>query len=594
MSTDEDIAKLVKAIKEFQPGGALKDYITHITFPKFKNIEPGTRITFDFALTALVGANGIGKSSVLHALWGAPYGYSTSKFWFATELDPIDGNRKDPQRFFYGHWSQSFDGVVETRKARIGKKRGSDYWEPYRSSAKDGMQPLHPGKFDGKAKDRWNPVKRKCVYINLKATFGSFDRYFYFDEGIDGGKKREAMLREAKRLNQIILDERQSYKLGGGRERLFENRLLTDNELDQVSKILGREYQSARLVRHSLYPGNRGEDLSVIFNSGTQYSEAFAGSGEIAAVSAVVQILNAPPGSLILLDEPETSLHPGAQRALLKFLLDRIKRDKHQVVISTHSMEFLRGLPQNAIKVFENNGAGRSRILPQSSPAAALKRLGRPPDSVKRVFVEDPIAALLVKHAARGLDPGDMDALEVRVAPGGADAILAYFGPSAMISGDKVFVLLDGDKRKVEEFTDPSSVAPAQYPRLGELLRRETGVSLNPAFQIPGGRDEAGHESAKCTAQLGYLRWLRDHLDYLPRKTPELVILEALDPGKGYESKNSSEVKKAFKQYLIQGAEVTLNAEEINALAKVATAKIPQDNPDIAKVREKLQTWLQT
>ncbi|MGO4779873.1 AAA family ATPase, partial [Lysobacter sp. 2RAB21] len=111
----------------------------------------------------------------------------------------------------------------------------------------------------------------------------------------------------------------------------------------------------------------------MIFNRGTQYSEAFAGSGEIAAVSAVVRILNAPPQSLILLDEPETSLHPGAQRALLKFLLERIKIDKHQIIISTHSMEFLRGLPHNAIKVFEDGGAGRSRVLPQSSPSAALK-----------------------------------------------------------------------------------------------------------------------------------------------------------------------------------------------------------------------------
>ncbi len=590
MSTEEEIAKLVGTIKGFRPGGALKNYITHITFPKFKNIEPGTTIDFDFALTALVGANGIGKSSVLHALWGAPFGYSTSKFWFATELDPIEGGRKDPQRFFYGHWSEPFGGVVETRKARVGKKRGSDYWEPYRSSTRDGMKPLPSGKFEGKAKDRWNPVRRTCVYINLKTTFGSFDRYFYFDEGISGGDKREAMLREAKRLKQIVQDDRKSYKLGGGRERLFENRLLTEDELAHVSRILGREYRSARLVRHSLYPGNRGEDLSVIFNRGTQYSEAFAGSGEIAAVSAVIQILNAPPGSLVLLDEPETSLHPGAQRALLRFLLERIKQDKHQVVVSTHSMEFLRGLPQNAIKVFEDNGTGRSRILPLSSPSAALKRLGKLPENVRRVLVEDATAAILVEHAAKGLDPGDAAALEVRVAPGGADAILAYFGPSAMVSGDDVFVLLDGDKRKVEEFSDPLHVPPARHPELEGLLKRETGVK--PVLHIPGGVDQASHDNAKVRAQLEYLRWLRSHLSYLPKGTPEHVILEALDPGKGHEGKSSAEAKKAFKEYVAQGLDVTLSSGDIISLAKVAVAKLPQNNPDIGAIREKLQEWL--
>ncbi|MFC3716513.1 ATP-dependent endonuclease [Luteimonas soli] len=590
MSNDEEIAKLVDTIKGFKPGGALKNYITHITFPKFKSIECGATVNFDFAFTALVGANGIGKSSALHALWGAPFGYSTSKFWFATELDPIEGSSRDPQRFFYGHWNESYKGVVETRKARIGKKRGSDYWEPYRSSTRDGMRPLPEGKYEGKAKDRWNPVKRTCVYINLKTTFGSFDRYFYFDDGISGGGRRDTMLREAKRLKQIVLGDRKSYKLGGGRERLFENRLLTKDELAHVSRILGRDYTSARLVRHSLYPGNRGEDLSVIFNRGAEYSEAFAGSGEIAAVSAVVQILGAPPGSLILLDEPETSLHPGAQRALLRFLLERIKHDKHQVVVSTHSMEFLRGLPQNAIKVFEDNGAGRTRILPESSSWAALKRLGKPPEDVRRVLVEDPIAAMIVKHAARGLDPGDAEALEVRVAPGGADAILAYLGPSAMMSGDNVFVLLDGDKRKVPEFTDPAGVPPARHPELEELLKQEIGVK--PILHIPGGADQAGHENAKIDAQLGYLRWLRSRLSYLPTSTPEHLILEAIDRGGSLSGKSSGEVKDAFKTHLAEDLDVLLSSEDIIGLAKVTIAKISQSNPHIVAIREKLRAWL--
>lgn len=292
MSDNEAIRKLVKTLRTFSPGHPLKHYIAHATFPKFKSIEPGTRVDFSFPLTALVGANGIGKSSLLHAMWGMPRGYSTSRFWFATELDPIEGNRKDPQRFFYGYWNDSFGGVVETRKARIGKKRGTDYWEPYRSSIKDGMAPMPEGDYEGRSKDRWNPVKRPVVYINLKTAFGSFDRYFYFDEGLTKGDKRAVMLREARRLKTIKDQNRQSYKLGG-HERLFENRELTKDELTAVSAILGRDYESARLIRHSLYPGNRGHDLSVIFRRGNEYSEAFAGSGEVAAVCAVVDILAA-------------------------------------------------------------------------------------------------------------------------------------------------------------------------------------------------------------------------------------------------------------------------------------------------------------
>ena len=39
----------------------------------------------------------------------------------------------------------------------------------------------------------------------------------------------------------------------------------------------------------------------------------------------------------------------------------QIKKKHLQIVISTHSMEFLQGLPNTAIKVFEDNGEGNFR-----------------------------------------------------------------------------------------------------------------------------------------------------------------------------------------------------------------------------------------
>lgn len=587
MSEHEEIVALVNTLRKFKPGKPLKHYITHGVFPKFKNIEPGTRVDFEFPLTALVGANGIGKSSLLHALWGMPYGHSTSKFWFSTDLDPIEDNKKDPQRYFYGYWHDGFGGVVETRKARIGRKR--DYWEPYRWSGRDGMMPMPEGNFDGKAKDRWNPVRRKVVYINFRALFGSFDRYFYFDDDLGGGNRRDVMLRAARRLKIVKDDVKQSYTLGR-RERIFENRMLTPDELTAASEILGRSYDSAHLIRHSLYPGNRGKDLSVVFKRGSEYSEAFAGSGEIAAVSTVVDVLAAEEYSLILLDEPETSLHPGAQRALLKFLLEQIKLKKHQVVISTHSSEFLTGLPHEAIKVFEDNGKLQSRILPRSSPAAALNRLGKPPQNKRRVLVEDSLAEQLVIHAAKSLDAGDRETLEVKVAPGGAESILKYLGPAAMVSGDEVFVLLDGDKKRVDEFTDPNQIAPADHAKLDELVKRELGVE--PLYHIPGGCDGAAHKEAKTTAHLDYLRWLRKHLDFFPRKLPEHIILEAFEPGQGHADAKTNEAKAAFKKLLTDGADIELSAEQIIALATVKIAKILPDNGDLVVIRERLKLWL--
>ncbi len=586
MSDETEIAKLVTTLRGFKAGNPLKNYVTHIRFPKFKSIEPGTQIDFPFPLTALVGANGIGKSSALHALFGAPFQSTTAKFWFATELDPIEGTKTNPQRYVYGHWNESFGDVVETRKARIGVK--TDYWEPYRASVRDGMKAVPAGDFEGKSKDRWNPVKRDVVYINLKATFGSFDRFFYFDDGQKTAERRADMQREARRLKSIKDNKKQSFILGR-RERVHENRKLSADELKAVSRILGREYEAASLIRHSLYPGSRGEDLSVVFKRGTEYSEAFAGSGEIAAVSAVVDILKAKDYSLILLDEPETSLHPGAQRALLRFLLEQIKLKKHQVVISTHSSDFIEGLPNNAIKVFEDNGKRQARVLNECSPYIAFNRLGKPPANRRRILVEDPLAAALVLRAAKGLDAGEAAAIDVIVAPGGAESIIGHHGPSAMAAGTDVFILLDGDKKHVDEFRDPATVAPADRSKLATWMKTETGCK--PNFLLAGGTDVEGNAAALVEAHLQYFGWLRTRASYLPKRCPEQVVLDALYPLIGAAVTTATAAKKALKTELAGDTPVT--GSDLAVLQRVCVGKIGVANPDLVQIRTQLQTWLQ-
>lgn len=587
-SDEKEIARLVETISQFKAGKPLKHYITHAVFPRFKNIEPGTRVDFSFPLTALVGANGIGKSSLLHALWGMPLGYSTHKFWFSTALDPIATKKGSPQRYFYGHWNESFSGIVETRKARIGKK--ADYWEPYRLSKADGMLPLPDGVYEGKDIDRWNPVKRKVVYVNLKATFGSFDRFFYFEDFDKNDELRRVMQLEAIRLKRIKESGRQSFKLGGGAERLFLNRNLTAQELQAVCNILGRSYESARLIKHSLYPGGRGKDISVVFKRGTEYSEAFAGSGEIAAVKVVVDVLGAEKYSLILLDEPETSLHPGAQRSLLRFLLEQIKLKKHQIVLSTHSPEFLNGLPDDAIKVFEDNGKLQARILPKSSPAAAFVRLGKVPVNKLRILVEDQLGELLIAHAAKGLDPGDASRLETKVSPGGGDFMLTYLGPAFMEAQQPVFLLLDGDKRKVLEFTDPTTVAEANEGLLGETLKAQLGS--DPMLSIPGG-DLAAHQRAKIKAQRNYLAWLRKHVAFFPNLLPEQIILAELAPERLDAKASPDATKAAYIEFLTDGVDIDApTATDIQAWSKLKVARIPEHNKDIQTIRDHLSAWL--
>ena len=581
----KSIRELIETIEKFKPGAPLEKYIGSIRFPNFKNIEPGTRVDFAFPLTVLVGANGSGKSSILHALYGAPEKYSLKDFWFSTELDPIvEGKGLGVSRFIYAHWNSHIGDFVETRKARVRSGARLDYWEPTKIVVSDGMKPLPPGSPVGAASDRWLPVERSVVHINFKAEISAFDRFFYFETGQRKEDKHIAMLREARRLKQVIDHGYTSYRLWN-RERVFENRSLRVDELECVRHILGHDYVSATMVRHTLYPGYRGQDISVLFERPTlKYSEAFAGSGEVAVVSSVVKLLAANPGSLVLLDEPETSLHPGAQRRFLQFLLDCIVRRKMQIVISTHSPEFVDELPDHAIKVLEVTPTGRVTVANGSSSLVAFNRLGAKAPGRLRVIVEDELARKVVEVARRGLPAGERELIDAVVVPGGASMILAHYIPSAIAGKDATFALLDGDQAFPVPLPDVAHVAPADEARLGDKIFKSTGVE--PALYLSGGSDPA-LLAKKAAAQKEYIKWVSQRVRFLPRTVPEEIVIRAAFPKLVSALDGTGETAKdvLYKQIALDVAEATgAQIIEIAAYELSKHASQTQDIDEISKI----------
>lgn len=146
--------------------GVFKNYIEYIEFPFYKNLIPHSKIEFDFPLTVLIGKNGGGKSSTLHALFGAPLGYTCSDFWFSTEVDPI-AESGDRHRYFYGYKTDKDDVIKEVMKSRIKrggtktKKEDPDYWETSRPLKKDGMM----------GGIRYTPVEKDVVYLDFRNVY---------------------------------------------------------------------------------------------------------------------------------------------------------------------------------------------------------------------------------------------------------------------------------------------------------------------------------------------------------------------------------------------------------------------------------------
>ena len=112
---------------------------------------------------------------------------------------------------------------------------------------------------------------------------------------------------------------------------------------DATSTILACQYTAAmsKAVTYSRHNG----DVVCVQRGGVEYSEAHMGFGEGRTQSLVVALEKLPKKSLILVEEPETSLHPGAQYALAKYLMDVSIRRGHQIFLTTHSEYLLNALP---------------------------------------------------------------------------------------------------------------------------------------------------------------------------------------------------------------------------------------------------------
>ncbi len=89
-------------------------------------------------------------------------------------------------------------------------------------------------------------------------------------------------------------------------------------------------------------PGRQGYQLNI-----GQRTLANVGFGVSQILPVIALCLMAPPGSLVLLEQPELHLNPGMQQKLADFLLHMVKTGR-QIIVETHSEYLITRLRRNA------------------------------------------------------------------------------------------------------------------------------------------------------------------------------------------------------------------------------------------------------
>jgi predicted ATPase len=575
------------AAKKFDP------YISHIRFPHYKNLAPDLKIDFDFPITALVGPNGTNKSSILRAIQGSPGNENLGVYWFSTSTDPIDetGARN---AFIYGYHHVGAGKVVEVLKLRIKKDEDSDYWEPSRALTSYGMAKFEGPVAENRNKTRWDTIVKPVVYVDFRQTMSAFDRAFYYgtkQQGETFRERKDFLRKRSPRLADAIRSGATSYSYRVERIIDEENRLLNAEELKTACTILGREYAEIRWIRHKFFNVNGA--TCVLKTSDMSYTEAFAGSGEFAVVRLVVALAGAEPGSLILLDEPEVSLHPGAQERLMSFLFARVKKLKHQVVLATHSPGIIRWLPPEAIKVLVVDPTTGKVVLPsQATPAdEAFFYIGEPIAGKTTVIVEDDLAKHVVMKALRRGGEAFASRFDVKHYPGGAQTLWSGYLPVFSAEGrSDILVLLDGDKEPPAALPDPDHVPAAGSEQLREALNEYADVKIK--FGVDGGA-EGSNKVQIDAAVRGLVKWARTHLDYLPGPIPEAFVWDNMaKTAETAEFDALADPKKRFddlaRKELGRESFEGLSSADILATQLRKLATVSADHPDLVRLHDRL------
>lgn len=589
----ENIKALRKSIEqdEFEP------FIRHIRFPYFKNLELNARIDFQFPITVLVGQNGTNKSSVIKALFGCPNGKSITRYWFSTETDDVpdlkldDGTSLKP-RYIYGY-KNSEGQIIEILQTRINAtKQSLDYWETSRPLISDQMKNISVSSSAESNATRWKKISKGLVFLDFRSEISAFDRCMYHSDfksrKMSNGKRitKQDYIRSKTKYIKKALDEKLTTLTLWGNERIVKNITLKKDLVQAVSYILGRSYKDIKYLEHRLW-GVRG-GTTLLTTDKLNYTEAYAGSGEFAVVSLVLQLFNAKPYSLILLDEPEVSLHPGAQKRMMELLFQLVMNNKFQVVVSTHSPTLVNFLPKDAVKLFLFESESEVvKITQNISPNEAFIELGHD-ISKKTIVVEDKLAREIILKAISGSSILTAS-FNVEYIPGGSETILSKHLPShAAVNREDIIFLLDGDKNKKLKTVKIESIADTD---LVKKMKEYFGCEF--IVNSSGGNGIANNtEVIKIRRQI--LSYAFKRILYLPFNTPEeLLIMNCCSDEQSNLLKsavwdvNDVDIYKKQIELLTQhhiGSEV-VNSEEIFFMQKHLISKIDADSTILSDIR---------
>lgn len=367
--------------------GKWKKFIKSITI---KNIHGwnGQRMDFNFPVCAVVGENGIGKSTFLKAA--------------ACAYDNKSGATFYPSKMFVKtQWDLN---AIEGAYIEYVIQEG------------DNTKPTHWKKTNdwGYTPKKKKP-KRNVFFLDVSRTLP-----------LDATAGYAKIAKQSATENQGNIE-------------------LNEESIKGLSFVLGRPYEAARFASTDIDPRKEVGILTNVFGEVSQFHQ---GAGEDATLDLFKLLQTIPDQALLIIDEVEASLHPAAQRRLIQHLLKVARVKKLQVILSTHSTHVLDEIPAEG-RIMLLQMQNEKDILYGVSTRFALSSIDEYLHPDLFVFVEDEEAETIINEIVKKMDNTGRALKRIAVKPIGSysvvDAIagviqdgnLPYKG-LAIVDGDKI------------------------------------------------------------------------------------------------------------------------------------------------------------
>ncbi len=122
---------------------------------------------------------------------------------------------------------------------------------------------------------------------------------------------------------------------------------LNETTVTYATAVLDKSISGYRVVTANSNPSIKMYVGATTDNTG--YSQFHFGAGEASVIETIDRIENAPNNALVLIEEVENGLHPVAVRLFVQYLQNAARRKRLQVIFTTHSQDAVNELPAEAV-----------------------------------------------------------------------------------------------------------------------------------------------------------------------------------------------------------------------------------------------------